>query len=113
MGFRLEIMKERILLFVIVLGLTAFIYIFQSYTEWGLALLVILMSVYAIFTTIAYKIKQRIDLKKPQVKDESYKPFVSIMIPAHNEETVIAHTIETVLKLDYPKFEIITIDDRN
>ena len=113
MGFRLEIMKERILLFVIVLGLTAFIYIFQSYTEWGLALLVILMSVYAIFTTIAYKIKQRIDLKKPQVKDESYKPFVSIMIPAHNEETVIAHTIETVLKLDYPNFEIIAIDDRS
>ena len=106
-------MKERILLFVIVLGLTAFIYIFQSYTEWGLALLVILMSVYAIFTTIAYKIKQRIDLKKPQVKDESYKPFVSIMIPAHNEETVIAHTIETVLKLDYPNFEIIAIDDRS
>lgn len=106
-------MKERVLLFVIVLGLTAFIYIFQSYTEWGLALLVILMSVYAIFTTIAYKIKQRIDLKKPQVKDESYKPFVSIMIPAHNEETVIAHTIETVLKLDYPNFEIIAIDDRS
>lgn len=106
-------MKERILLFVIVLGLTAFIYIFQSYTEWGLALLVILMSIYAIFTTIAYKIKQRIDLKKPQIKDNSYKPFVSIMIPAHNEETVIAHTIETVLKLDYPNFEIIAIDDRS
>ena len=113
MGFRLEIMKERILLFVIVLGLTAFIYIFQSYTEWGLALLVILMSVYAIFTTIAYKIKQRIDLKKPQVKYESYKPFVSIMIPAHNEEAVISNTVENVLNLDYPNFEVIVIDDRS
>ena len=83
-------MKERILLFIIVLGLTAFIYIFQSYTVWGLALLVSLMSVYAIFTNIAYKIKKRKDLKTPPVKNENYKPFVSIMIPAHNEDSVIA-----------------------
>ena len=52
-------MKERILLFIIVLGLTAFIYIFQSYTVWGLALLVSLMSVYAIFTNIENKKKER------------------------------------------------------
>lgn len=106
-------MKERILLFLIVLGLTAFIYIFQSYTIWGLALLMSLMSVYAIFTTIAYKIKKRNSLKSPQPKNENYKPFVSIMIPAHNEESVISNTIQTVLNLDYPNFEIIVIDDRS
>ena len=106
-------MKERILLFIIVLGLTAFIYIFLSYTVWGLALLVSLMSVYAIFTNIAYKIKKRKDLKTPPVKNENYKPFVSIMIPAHNEDSVIANTIHTVLNLDYPNFEIIAIDDRS
>lgn len=106
-------MKERILLFFIVLGLTAFIYIFQSYTVWGLAILVLLMAVYAIFTNIAYKIKKRKSLKNPQLKNEQYKPFVSIMIPAHNEESVISNTIETVLNLDYPNFEIIAIDDRS
>lgn len=106
-------MKERVLLFVIVLGLTAFIYIFQSYTVWGLALLVSLMSVYAIFTTIACKIKQRKKLKSPQTKNKNYKPFVSIMVPAHNEESVICNTIETILNLDYPNFEIIAIDDRS
>lgn len=106
-------MKERVLLFIIVLGLTAFIYIFQSYTVWGLALLVSLMSVYAIFTTIACKIKQRKKLKSPQTKNENYKPFVSIMVPAHNEESVISNTIETILNLDYPNFEIIAIDDRS
>ncbi len=106
-------MKERILLFFIVLGLTAFIYIFQSYTVWGLAILVLLMAVYAIFTNIAYKIKKRKSLKNPQLKNEEYKPFVSIMIPAHNEESVISNTIETVLNLDYPNFEIIAIDDRS
>lgn len=106
-------MKERILLLFIVIGLTAFIYVFQSYTIWGLAILCSLMAVYAIFSTIAYKIKQRKALKTPPVKNDNYKPFVSIMIPAHNEESVIATTVETVLKLDYPNFEIITIDDRS
>lgn len=106
-------MKERILLLFIVLGLTCFVYIFQSYTVWGLALLISLMAIYAIFTNVAHKIKQRIQLKTPKVKNENFKPFVSIMIPAHNEESVIANTIETVLKLDYPNFEIIAIDDRS
>lgn len=106
-------MKERLLLFVIVLGLTVLVYIFQSYTVWGLGILISLMTLYAIFTNIAYKIKKRQQLKTPPVKNENYKPFVSIMIPAHNEESVIANTIKTVLNLDYPNFEIIAIDDRS
>ena len=106
-------MKERILLFIIVFGLTAFVYVFQSYTMWGLAILCSLMATYAIFSTIAYKIKQRKKLKTPPERNENYKPFVSIMIPAHNEDSVITTTVETVLKLDYPNFEIIVIDDRS
>ncbi len=106
-------MKERLLLFVIVLGLTVLVYIFQSYTVWGLGILISLMTLYAIFTNIAYKIKKRQQLKTPPVKNEDYKPFVSIMIPAHNEESVIANTVKTVLNLDYPNFEIIAIDDRS
>lgn len=106
-------MKERLLLFVIVLGLTVLVYIFQSYTVWGLGILISLMTLYAIFTNVAYKIKNRQQLKTPPVKNENYKPFVSIMIPAHNEESVIANTVETVLNLDYPNFEIIAIDDRS
>ena len=106
-------MKERLLLFVIVFGLTVLVYIFQSYTVWGLGILISLMTLYAIFTNVAYKIKKRQQLKTPPIKNENYKPFVSIMIPAHNEESVIANTIETVLNLDYPNFEIIAIDDRS
>jgi 1,2-diacylglycerol 3-beta-glucosyltransferase len=106
-------MKERILLFIIIAGLTAFIYIFQNYTEWGLGILICLMALYFICSTLATKFKARRELKEPKAKDESYKPFVTIMIPAHNEDSVIESTIETVFTLDYPNYEVIVIDDRS
>ncbi len=40
-------------------------------------------------------------------------PAVSLMIPAHNEGIVIRHTLEALLKLEYPKdrLEILVIND--
>ena len=35
------------------------------------------------------------------------------MIPAHNEEGVITNTVENILAIDYPNFEVIVIDDRS
>ncbi len=108
-------MKERILLFIIVFGLGIFLYIFQNYfnTVWGLAFLCTLMTVYAIFSTLAYNYKKRKLKKHPEVINEEYKPFVTVMIPAHNEETVIEHTVENILGMDYENFEVIVIDDRS
>lgn len=106
-------MKERILLFIIVIGLTSFIYVFQNYTDWGLSLLLCFMMVYFVAASIATKVKARQELKKPKEKDESYKPFVSVMIPAHNEEAVISSTIARVFEMDYPNYEVIVIDDRS
>lgn len=106
-------MKERILLFIIVIGLTTFIYVFQNYTEWGLALFVCLMGLYFVASSIATKVKSRKESKNPKIKDETYKPFVSVMIPAHNEETVISSTIARVFEMNYPNFEVIVIDDRS
>ena len=42
---------------------------------------------------------------------ESYLPFVSVIVPAHNEEVVIANTIRSLLASDYEQFEIIVVDD--
>lgn len=43
--------------------------------------------------------------------DPSYTPFVSIIIPAYAEEHTIGRTIEALLCLDYPDYEIIVVND--
>lgn len=40
-----------------------------------------------------------------------YTPFVSILVPAFNEELVIENTIRSLLASDYSSYEIIVIDD--
>lgn len=49
---------------------------------------------------------------KPKAKDYTYKPFVSIIVPAYNEENVIEKRIENLDTLDYPtdKYEIIIVE---
>ncbi|WP_028596522.1 glycosyltransferase family 2 protein [Paenibacillus assamensis] len=49
----------------------------------------------------------------PPIKGEA--PFVTIMVPAHNEGKVIIKTVESLLALDYPhhKYEIIVINDNS
>ena len=108
-------MKERILLFIIVFGLGVFIYIFQSYfnTILGLAFLCTFMFIYVLFVNLSGKIQKRKLQKYPQIINSEFKPFVSIMVPAHNEESVISNTIQNILAMDYENFEIIVIDDRS
>ena len=38
-------------------------------------------------------------------------PFFSVLIPCHNEEGQINDTVVQLLELDYPKYEIVIIDD--
>ena len=38
-------------------------------------------------------------------------PMVSVLIPAHGEETVIRETIEGALRIDYPAYEVVVVDD--
>jgi peptidoglycan-N-acetylglucosamine deacetylase len=41
----------------------------------------------------------------------NYTPFVSIVVPAYNEELVVEKTIRSLLASDYSTYEIIVIDD--
>ena len=108
-------MRERILLFVILSLLGVFLYVFQNHvnTVVGFIILCACMVTYGLYSIAATKYQKRKLKKHPPVINESYKPFVTIMIPAHNEEKVIVGTVENILKIDYPNYEIILIDDRS
>ncbi|HEY4809933.1 MAG TPA: glycosyltransferase family 2 protein, partial [Solirubrobacteraceae bacterium] len=38
-------------------------------------------------------------------------PHVSVLVAAHNEETVISETVERLLELDWPAFDVTVVDD--
>ncbi len=108
-------MRERILLFTILSFLGVFLYVFQNYvnTVVGFLILCGCMVIYGLYSIIATKYQARKLKMHPPVVNEDYKPFVSIMIPAHNEESVIANTVENILRIEYSSYEIIVIDDRS
>lgn len=57
-------------------------------------------------------LKHRNDyLKTPESTD--WRPVVSVIIPAYNEEAYIGRSIESVLAVDYPKdkLDVIVVDD--
>ncbi len=85
--------------------------------------LVFVIAVILIWFMIAYQFVLTIfgylnyihSLKEKKQVDEMNLdlPTCAILVPAHNEETVIAKTVEAMLALDYPegKLEIIIIND--
>jgi poly-beta-1,6-N-acetyl-D-glucosamine synthase len=48
-------------------------------------------------------------------KDDNYTPFISILLAAHNEESVIREKIESTLAIDYPadSFEMVIVSDQS
>jgi biofilm PGA synthesis N-glycosyltransferase PgaC len=54
---------------------------------------------------------RRREVNPAELAPPDYLPFVSIIIPAYDEEDTIGRTIEAVLGLDYPNYEILIIND--
>jgi len=40
-------------------------------------------------------------------------PLISVIVPAHNEEVHIRDCLQSVVEQDYPRFELIVVDDRS
>lgn len=108
-------MKERILLLSIISILIVLLYFFQNHMNTPCAFITILvfMTLYTAYMQIAFKHRVRSARKNPKQKNYNYIPYVSIMIPAHNEADVIADTIKNIQTIEYPSYEIIVIDDRS
>ena len=50
------------------------------------------------------------------LKSECYRPFVSCLVPAHNEQDVIEATVRSLCRMNYrkkgkPNFEVVVVDD--
>ncbi len=50
-------------------------------------------------------------LRPAPLDHPDYQPSISVLIPAYNEESVIVDTVRSAIASDYPKLEILVIDD--
>lgn len=85
--------------------------------EWGIiAYFLTLNSVYLLLVvgSLIYIRKQLTlsEVVKPQAlfKSKIYKT-ISILVPAYNEENNIVESVESLLRLEYPEYEIIVVND--
>lgn len=69
------------------------------------------MTLYLIGSDL-YEIKMTKNRKKAS-KQRAYRPTVSLVVPAHNEASVIEQTLDYLMKIEYPanKLQIIIADD--
>ncbi len=75
-----------------------------------LALILFLFSL--LFRFVSIMILAYLYLTKYTVEDkDGFYPFISIMAPAYNEGVTIKDSVESLVDLDYPNFEIIIIND--
>jgi len=73
-----------------------------------LAFLLILVVRYALLIWFAYL--QHVERVAEPAEAEEY-PSVSIIVPAYNEGKVIEAALEPLMTLDYPRYEVIVVDD--
>ena len=108
-------MKDRITLLLIISCLLAFLVIFQNYfkTSYAVVFLICFMALYMLYMYLSIKHQRRKLRKNPPSGECTYKPFISIMIPCHNEHEVIYDTVQNILNVNYKDYEIILIDDRS
>ncbi|AOR23544.1 glycosyltransferase [Clostridium taeniosporum] len=87
---------------------------FDYITLYSLGVIWIIIFVNIVLVVYGYIYYSKVHNKKMEEKLEYY-PFVSVMVPAHNEAIVIRKTVESLLELDYPKdrYEIIVINDNS
>jgi len=72
----------------------------------------LILGVFGVFTLAYYPLALIAEIRRrPKPVFQENPPLISIIVPAYNEEKVIAHCIESILKSDYPRLELILVDD--
>ncbi|WP_253701135.1 poly-beta-1,6-N-acetyl-D-glucosamine synthase [Bacillus sp. FJAT-29814] len=70
----------------------------------------LVMGIIWITGSMIYYFKKERNFKHPIFRDDEL-PFISLLIPAFNEEQTIEETVRYASNIDYPNFEIIVIND--
>ena len=85
----------------------------QSVAVLMLVFLGILLLRYGSLVWLAYlhAVEQATGATDENARRGSYLPPVTIVLPAYNEGPVIEAAIRSLLRLDYPRFEVIVVDD--
>ncbi|MEK0348093.1 MAG: glycosyltransferase, partial [Nitrosopumilus sp.] len=87
---------------------------FEGYTAWESGYrAVILWGLTLVFWSTLLMIPLAVYSKNKEdnIPTTPHTPLVTIIIPAYNEEKVIANTIESTLEINYPNKDIIVVDD--
>ncbi len=74
---------------------------------------IVYLSTYLAIFAMVYYLLGFLERSPPSSVKDRKLPFMSIIIPAYNEEHTIVPTVESALALDYPasKLEILVVDD--
>lgn len=64
---------------------------------------------------LAQHISEIADLTRPEwaVQEDAGLPFLTIVVPARNEEAEIEPALRSLLQLNYPNYELVAVDDRS
>lgn len=108
-------MRDRTVLFGIIITLGMIVWLSETFTRGytlfiGLFGCVIAYCIYLIASQIRFR-------KRPRPEAPDYRPYVSVIIPAKNEEAVIGATVEALLQMEYsredgtPHYELLVVND--
>ncbi len=82
------------------------LFVYSSIVSLVIFLFILLIRYFAtLFMAYFYMTRYTVESK------EGYYPFISVIVPVYNEGVVIKQSIESLLDLDYPNYEIIIVND--
>lgn len=67
------------------------------------------MSAVWVFTALVFYFRR--ERPGTELVDDDFRPFMTVLISAFNEEEHIEQTVQGCLEIDYPNYEIVIIDD--
>lgn len=84
---------------------------FMIFYSGGLILSYLLMTIVSFIQVRRRKKYYSAEYIKRILLNSPYTPGISIVAPAYNEETTVVDNVNSLLGMDYPKFEVIIVND--